>query len=105
MSEHNQPQEDEPLALEQIKPSAVAEWRRRTGMSGKGRAWTDYSLLLNHSAEALRRAPYTREECETVDIVELVNTEFAYLSDVLALLFPDGVMARKLYEETEPQTD
>ncbi len=98
MSEYDHPAGDDPLALEQVAPATVEEWRRRTGRDGTGQAWTDYGLLLNHFAEALSRAPYTPEACESVNIVELVNAEFAYLAAVLTLIFPDGAMERKAYE-------
>ncbi len=91
---------DDPLALEQVAPATVEEWRRRSGRDSAGRAWTDYGLLLNHFAEALSRAPYTPEACETADIVELVNAEFAYLAAVLTVIFPDGALERKAYEDT-----
>jgi hypothetical protein len=60
MSKHDSPKGDEPLALEQVRPSAVEEWRHRTGTTGTGRAWTDYTLLMNHFAEELSRALYPR---------------------------------------------
>jgi hypothetical protein len=92
-----QDREDEPLALEEVAPETFREWQRRTGMTGTSKAWTDYSLLLNHYAEAIRRAPLTPEACEQVEIVELLNMEFAYLTDLLLLLFPGGVVTEKSY--------
>jgi hypothetical protein len=94
----SQERETEPSVLERTHPEAIAEWKRRATTAGPGRAWTDYIILLNHFAEALSRAPYTAEACETVNIVELVNTEFAYLAEALAFIFPNGVMAHKSYE-------
>lgn len=94
--------QNEPSILERTHPEAIAEWKRRAAKIGPGRAWTDYIILLNHFAEALSRAPYTSEACEMVNIVELVNTEFAYLAEALAFIFPNGVMAHKSYD-TETQ--
>lgn len=104
MNEKHDPQEQEqPLALELVSPITIQEWRRRSGMSSSARAWTDYNLLLNHYAEALRRAPYTPEDCEAANIVELANTEFALLSDVLTIIFPDKALMYKQYQETAPE--
>jgi hypothetical protein len=99
----SQEEENEPTALERAYPSAIAEWRRRAKLTGTGRAWTDYTILLNHFAEALSRAPYTAEACDKVNIVELVNTEFAYLAETLAFIFPNGAMAHKPYNDEEAQ--
>ncbi|MGH2479871.1 MAG: hypothetical protein ACRDHW_09470 [Ktedonobacteraceae bacterium] len=104
MSKEHDPYEQEYLlALEYVSPVTVQEWRRRSGMSGTARAWTDYSLLFNHYAESLRRGLYTPEDCEAANIVELVNTEFALLSDVLAIIFPERELAHKSYQETAPE--
>jgi hypothetical protein len=92
----------EPLALEEVAPETFREWQRRTGMTGTGRAWTDYALLLNHYAEAIRRAPLTPEACEQIEIVEHLNIEFAFLTDLLYLLFPAGVVTEKSYTQDPP---
>jgi hypothetical protein len=98
----NHNREEELLALEEVAPETFREWQRRTGMTGTGKAWTDYTLLLNHYAEAIRRAPLTPEACEQVDIVEHLNTEFAFLTDLLFLLFPGGVVTEKSYAQDAP---
>jgi hypothetical protein len=94
-----QDREDGPLALEEVAPGTFREWQRRTGTTGIGKAWTDYSLLLNHYAEAIRRAPLTPEACEQVEIVGHLNRELAYLTDLLLLLFPGGVVTEKAYSQ------
>jgi hypothetical protein len=99
MSHHHK---DEPLALEEVAPEAFREWQRRTGMTGTGRAWTDYTLLINAFGEAIRRAPLTAQACEQIDIVEHLNAEFAYLTDLLFLLFPGGVVTEKSYAQDPP---
>ena len=84
------------LALEIAMPEIYQEWQRRAETS---QAWADFFLLCNAFAEALRRAPLTRNACEEVDIKQHLDTELACLSDVLLLLFPDGVMSAKVYAD------
>lgn len=93
----SQEEENTPPASERLYPQALTEWKQRVGATGTGRAWADFTILLNHYTEALNRAPYTAEACDQVNIVELINTEFAYLAEVLAVIFPDGSMTRKEY--------
>lgn len=83
------------LALEIATPAIFQEWKRRSATS---KAWADYALLLNTFAEALRRAPLTLEQCAEIEIVTHLNAEFAMLSDVLLLIFPNGIMYPKTYE-------
>jgi hypothetical protein len=45
----------------------------------------------------IRSAPLTPETCEQVEIVEHLNTEFAFLTDLLYILFPAGVVMEKAY--------
>jgi hypothetical protein len=98
----NQDRKDGPLALEEVAPETFREWQRRTGMTGTGKAWTDYALLLNHYAEAIRRSPLTPKACEQIEIVEHLNAEFAFLTDLLFLLFPAGVVTEKSYIQDPP---
>jgi hypothetical protein len=88
-----------------MHPDALSEWKRRAKTTGPGRAWTEYIVLLNHLAEALNRAPYSAEACEKTNIVELMNTEFAYLAEALAFIFPNGAMTRKSYDDQEEKEE
>lgn len=85
--------ESELLALEIATPQIYREWQRRAETSA---AWRDYFLMLNTFAEAIRRAPLDMETCDEIDMVAHLNTEFALLSDVLLVIFPDGVMRAKV---------
>lgn len=91
----NQHGPNDQLALEEIVPMIVQEWRQRAATNP---AWHDYSLLLHACAEALRRAPFTVEACEEIDPEAALNLELACLSDMLWLLFPDGTMREKSYD-------
>lgn len=97
----NQYEPNDQLALEEVAPTMVQEWKRRAATSS---AWRDYSLLLHACAEALRRAPFTVEACEEIDPEAALNLELACLSDMLWLLFPDGTMREKSYEIPLPNT-
>src|SRR5437660_2586926 len=84
------------LPLEIVAPGVFEEWKRR---AVDDPAWGDYSLLLNAFCLALRRAPLTVERCARTDMRTHFNTELAYLSDALFLIFPDGLMQEKTYDE------
>lgn len=84
------------LPLEMVAPDVFEEWKRR---AVDDPAWGDYSLLLNAFGLALRRAPLTVERCTQIEMGKHLNMELAYLSDALFLIFPDGVMCEKTYDE------
>ena len=90
------------LAIEETCPELFEEWKRRAATS---LAWSDYMLLMNTFAEALRRAPWTVDECEKIDVVAALNTELVYLSDVLKSLYPDGVLRVRSYAPDTPPNE
>lgn len=82
------------LAIEEALPEVFREWQCRAEWS---LAWRDYALLMSAFTEALWRAPLTLDACETVDPTMALNRELAYLSDVLRVLFPGGIIGTKSY--------
>lgn len=95
MGEISMQEHEHHLALEIAAPVILQEWQHR---ATDNRAWGDYMLLINACAEAIRRAPFTLEECAEIDIAAHLNTELALLSDVLHFIFPDGVVCTKVYK-------
>lgn len=104
MSQQPETTESDLLALEEVAPEVLAEWQARGGTTGSGRAWTDYTLLLLHYAEAIRRAPLTPEACEEINMVEHLNAELALLTSLLYLLFPGGMVTEKFYAQDATET-
>jgi len=52
--------------------------------------WRDYAGLLTAFAQALRRAPLSREACEQAEIERLLIEELVQLADAVQAVFPQG---------------
>ena len=74
-----------------IPAEAFAAWQEQAASQREdAREWRDYAGLLTAFAQALRRAPHSREACAQVDIERLLIQELVALADAVQAVFPQG---------------
>lgn len=85
------PLEGEVLAILEVIPDEFRMWTERALHERHGREWAQYALLMSTFAEAFKRAPFTVEACNALDIVAHLNNELAALAGTIAVIYPEVV--------------
>lgn len=74
-----------------VPAEAFAAWQERAASQREDAGeWRDYTGLLTAFAQALRRAPQSREACEQVEIERVLIQELVALADAVQAVFPQG---------------
>jgi len=82
----DEPGEEDQLALEILIPDTLNKWQAK---ATEDRGWAQYLLVLTALTEGIRRAPFSEEDIETVNVSKLLYYELECFADLFVLLYPD----------------